>query len=106
MKTLSNPEARITTLTSSSELTFSNTSEYSRQTLKELDPIGWESRRHVALSPLVECVQRRSVHLNEIHMGNRNRNLEGFSAEMRHGGSLTEGKPEPEAEALMPGSRG
>lgn len=41
VKSLSNPEARTTTLTSSSKLTFSNTVAYSRQTLRALDTKCW-----------------------------------------------------------------
>lgn len=37
-------------------------------------------------SPLIERIHWCSVHLNEIHMGNGNRNLEEFPAQMGHGG--------------------
>lgn len=36
-------------------------------------------------SPLIERIHWCSVQLNEIHMGNGNRNLEEFPAQMGHG---------------------
>lgn len=41
--------------------------------------------------PLVERIDRRSVRLDEIHMGGRDGDLEKLSAEMRHGASLLGG---------------
>ena len=35
--------------------------------------------------PLVKCIHRCSVYLDEIYVGSRNRDLEVFSTEMRHG---------------------
>jgi hypothetical protein len=40
--------------------------------------------RNVRPTPLAERIHRYRVHLDEIHVGSRNRNLEEISAEMRH----------------------
>ena len=71
VKSLSSPEARTTTLTSSSEPTFSNTSEYSRQTLKGLVKDRTVRRQTTAL-PLVKRVHWCPVSLDEINMRDRN----------------------------------
>ena len=81
VKSFSNPEARTTTLTSSSRLTVSNTLEYSRQTLEGLRAVNCKRLDTEDFPiPFVERIHWCSVHLDEIYVGSWDGYMEEFAA--------------------------